>query len=173
MRTTCIILLAAVLCLSCGASSASRCRDFDNASFALKITLKESERSKDSHWISESVNIADRYACYGRTSGGFLAGDDKSGSCRLDETTFERIRKQIREHGLHRNLHESRSTAGLGRSVVLHVEVFMDGKRTGVEISGMLNAWEKRGIGKASNIDNIELVNHAASIINMVKSAVK
>jgi hypothetical protein len=173
MRKTCIILLAAVLCLSCGASSVPRCRDFDSAAFSLKLTLTERVTSKDSHWISQSVNIADRYACYSRTSGGFRAGDDKSGSCRLDETTFERIRKQVREHGLHRDLHESKPTAGTGRSVSLHMEVFMDRKRTVAAISGMLNDWSKRNIGRVSNIENIDLVNRARSIIGTIKMASK
>jgi len=159
--------------LSCGSSPSSRCRDFTGASFALKITLTERETSKDSHWISESVEIADRYACYGRTSGGFLAGNDTTGSGRLDETTFERIRKLVREQGPHRDIHEAQSTAGLGRSVSLYMEVLMDGKRTVANISGMLNAWEKRDIGKVSNIENIELVNRAGSIIGIVKSAIK
>ncbi|HPA71717.1 MAG TPA: hypothetical protein PKY31_05590 [Spirochaetota bacterium] len=168
-----IILLSLVCIISCGVSAATKCRDFADASFALKITLTERETSKDSHWISESVHIADRYACYGRTSGGFLAGNDKSGSCRLDDATFERIRKQLLEHGPHRDIHESKSTAGLGRSVSLHMEVFLDGKKTVAKISGMLNAWEKRDIGKVSNIENIGLVHHAGSIINMVKSSIK
>jgi len=164
------IILATALCIASCAGKASRCRDTDNASFVLKLTLKESERSKDSHWISHTLNIADRHACWATESGGFLAAREKSGSRRLDDTAFDRLRNYIGTYGPRRDILETKPAEGPGRSVSLDMELFMDGKTTRVSISGMLNAWTRRSGDRESNIENIDIVNRARSIIGMIKT---
>lgn len=84
-----------------------------------------------------------------------------------------KIKKFIGTNGLNRDIHEAKPTAGLGRSVFLEMEIFMDGKTTRMEVSGMSSDWSRRDSGRDSNIENMDIVNQARHLLGTIKTASK
>jgi len=161
--------LAALLCMSACMDTASGCRDTATASFYVKLSLTERETSKDSRWTSHRIDIADRSVSWYRKSGGFRAGDEKRGKYFLDDKNAAALRTFIVKHGLNRDVHEEKPTAGIGGSVTLDMEILMDGITTRGRITGMLNDWSKRDVNP-SNIGNLDYVNGTISFLRSIET---
>ncbi len=142
-------------------------------SLALKITLVEKERSKDSNTTTEVVSIEDGYARYTRSYRGYHPSKDyrrtKKYNGQLSQQQLAEIKQLILKLGLNKTVKEKKAANSIGRALKLNVRLKLHDTTFEGQVEGMQRDWRL----KKSNLKHQQYIKNVKKLIYKIKKRIK